>query len=523
MIGKIRAAARFALRLPRFFSQTVGADDARSLVRDRLTERETSFVRLLADAIFARPRSVYARLFAHAGIALADVEELVAKGGVESALERLHDAGVYVTLEELKGRRALRRGSLEIATRPEDFDNPLLAASYEARSGGSRSAGTRVLVDLDLLAYEAAHQAISADVLGLRDRVAAQWRPVPPGIAGINNALRSARIGQPLERWFSQTDPARTRRADAWLLRYLVHAGRHGAIPAPEHLPVDGAESVARWIVEVRTRGRTALLDSATSGVVRVCAAAKAAGLDVSGTAFRCGGEPLTPARAAAIRDAGGIALVRYSMAEVGMMGVACARPREIDEVHLLADKLAFIQRDRAVGTDGRTVGALSITTILPATPKLLVNAEIDDYGVLDQRRCGCGFEALGLVQHLHSIRSFEKLTSEGMSFLGADLLRLVEEILPGRFGGDATRYQIVEDERDGLPVVEIRVHPDVGAIDEQQLVATALDTLAAISPAHRMMAEAWQHARTLRAVREPPLATAAAKILPLHVRRPRA
>jgi hypothetical protein len=520
MLRRTRAALRFARRLPGFLSQTLGAAEARALVTARLAQRPAALLRILADAVFARPQSVYARLFANAGIALGDVAELVARSGVEVALERLHDAGVFVTLEEVKGRRVLRRGSLEIAVRAEDFDNPLLAASYEARSGGSRRAGTRVLVDLDLLAYEAAHQALYAEVRGLEGRVAAQWRPVPPGVAGINNALRSARIGQPLECWFSQTDPARAARSDAWLLRYLVHAGRGRTIPAPEHVPVDEAETVARWIAEVRARGRTALLDSATSGLVRVCTAAAAAGLDISGTALRFGGEPLTAARAAVLRDAGALALARYSMAEVGMMGVGCARPRAIDEVHLLSDKLAFIQRDRTVAADGRTVGALSITTLLPASPKILLNAEIDDYGVLDEHRCGCGFEDLGLRWHLHTIRSFEKLTSEGMSFLGADLLRLVENVLPARFGGDATRYQIVEEDRAGLPAVEIRVHPSVGAVDEDELVATALGALAAISPTHRMMAESWQRAETLRVVRAPPLVTAGAKILPLHVRR---
>ena len=294
---------------------------------------------------------------------------------------------------------------------------------------------------------------------------------------------------------------------------------RGGVVPAPVHVPVDEATTVARWIAGVRASGRRALLDSTASGLVRVCSAAAAAGLDVSGSVLRFGGEPFTAARAAAVRAVGAVALARYSMAEVGVIGVACARPREIDEVHLLTDKLAFTQRERRVAADGRSVGALSITTLLAASPKLLINAEIDDYGVLDEHRCGCGFERLGLARHLHTIRSFEKLTSEGMSFLGSDLLRLVEEVLPQRFGGDATRYQLVEDECDGLPAVELRIDPAVGALDAQAVLATALASLAAISPAHRMMAESWQSAGTLRVVRAAPLATAAAKILPLHVR----
>ena len=233
---------------------------------------------------------------------------------------------------------------------------------------------------------------------------------------------------------------------------------------------------------------------------------------------LRSGGEPLTTARAEALRAVGAIALPRYSMAEVGMMGVGCARPREADEVHLLSDKLAFVQRERRVAADGRAVGGLSITTLLAASPKLLLNAEIGDYGVLDEHGCGCPWERLGLGIHLHTIRSFEKLTSEGMSFLGTALIRLVEEVLPARFGGDATSYQLVEQECDGLTAVELRVDPAVGALDEAAVVAAALAHLGSISPSHRMMAESWRQARTLRVVRAEPLATAAAKILPLHV-----
>ena len=521
MWRRLRAGARFARRLPDFLATTLDAADARRLVAAQLAQREAAFLRILERGVFARPASVWARLFAHAGATLGDVRTLVGRDGLEGALARLHAAGVRVALEEMKGRRPLRRGSLEIETRADDFDNPLLAPAYTASSGGSRGAGTRVLVDLDLLAYEAAHQSLFAEREGLTACVAAQWRPVPPGIAGINNALRSARIGQPLARWFTQSDPRRLEPGDALLLRVLVRAGRGGAIPAPEHVPVEDARTVARWLAGVVARGATPLLDSTASGLVRVCAAARDAGLDVAGARLRFGGEPLTTARAAAIAAVGATALARYSMAEVGVMGVGCARPRVPDEVHLLSDKLAFVRHERPVGVDGRTVGALCLTTLLPASPKLLVNAEIDDYGVLDEHRCGCPLDDLGLARHLHTIRSFDKLTSEGMSFVGTDLLRLIEEVLPARFGGDATCWQIVEEERAGLATVELRVHPAVGPVDDAAVVATALEHLGAVSPAHRMMADTWRQAGTLRVVRAAPIATAAAKILPLHVRRP--
>ena len=80
-----------------------------------------------------------------------------------------------------------------------------------------------------------------------------------------------------------------------------------------------------------------------------------------------------------------------------------------------------------------------------------MINVESDDYGVLVKRDCGCPFGSLGFDQHLHGIRSYDKLTSEGMTFLGGELITLVEEILPARFGGHPTDYQFVEEEEGGL------------------------------------------------------------------------
>ena len=140
MLDRLVAGVRFARHLPGFLARPIGRDAASSLVRTQLARRCDAFLTLLERAVFARPASVWARLLAHAGLAPGDVRTLVARDGLEGALETLHRAGVHATLDEIKGRRPLRRGSLEIHTTPRDFDNPLLAAAYEARSGGSRSA-----------------------------------------------------------------------------------------------------------------------------------------------------------------------------------------------------------------------------------------------------------------------------------------------------------------------------------------------------------------------------------------------
>jgi hypothetical protein len=209
-------------------------------------------------------------------------------------------------------------------------------------------------------------------------------------------------------------------------------------------------------------------------------------------------------------------------MSELARIGVACARPAAVDDVHLLLDKLAFLQRDRQLpGTEER-IGALHLTTLLPSSPKLMLNVEVDDYGVLEERRCGCAAGELGLTLHLSGIRSYEKLTTEGMNFVGEELVTLVERILPERFGGSPADYQLVEEEVDGLSRVDVVVSPGLGAIDEDEVVETVLAALSS-GPSYRgMMTSIWRDAGTLRVVRREPLATESAKVLPLHVvRRP--
>jgi hypothetical protein len=239
---------------------------------------------------------------------------------------------------------------------------------------------------------------------------------------------------------------------------------------------------------------------------------------------FRVGSEPFTEARARIIAEAGCRALCHYALGEVGRLGVACTAPQAVDEVHVAADVVALLQRERQLG--GAAVGALFCSTLHPAVPKVMVNVELGDYGVMSRRSCGCPFDRLGFRQHLHTIRSYEKLTSEGMHFVGTELLRLVEEVLPDRFGGDPTDYQLVEEEEpSGLPRVSLVVSPRVGKVDADQVIATALEVLASGAGgngAGRVMAHQWRDAGTLQVVRREPYATMAAKILPLHVIKPK-
>jgi hypothetical protein len=154
--------------------------------------------------------------------------------------------------------------------------------------------------------------------------------------------------------------------------------------------------------------------------------------------------------------------------------------------------------------------------------PADLFNVSPGDQATLVSRRCGCPLEHAGWPTHLHTIRSFEKLTAGGMSFLDTDLVRVLEQVLPARFGGTPIDYQLVEEEaHDGRPVVRLLVHPSVGPLDGRAVAEAFLEAIGPGSGQERVMSMLWRSAELLRVERCPPMATASGKILHLHVSHP--
>jgi hypothetical protein len=155
----------------------------------------------------------------------------------------------------------------------------------------------------------------------------------------------------------------------------------------------------------------------------------------------------------------------------------------------------------------------------LPTAPKVLLNVESGDCARIERAECGCTLGTTGLTTHLDSIRSFEKLSGEGMTFIQLDLLGVLEDVLPARFGGVGTDYQVVEEEdRDGILRLSLLVSPRVGAVDPDAVRAVFLDALASQPGASRAGVQVWRRAETVRVVRQVPLSTPAGKILPFHV-----
>jgi hypothetical protein len=494
-------------------------------IREGIDQREKRFLTMLARGVYGDARSPFRQLLLAAGVEYGDAAALVGERGVEGTLESLYELGVYLTYEEAKGTRAVERAGIDRRLAPADLENPLSGSGPRVATVGSSGRIRRAALNLADFEHAAAYTSVFSAAFGLDERPSVLWRPTPPGRAGLSHLLQLAKLGRTVDAWYTQNDLDRATAKERALLRYTLSVvGRAGfAAPEPQHVPPERADVIAGRLASHVRAGGPAEVNAPASAAVRVCLAAAERGLDVSGTFFRVGGEPFTPAKAAVFDGAGCRAVCHYTMSEIGRIGNGCASGRGLDDVHVSLDQFAVIQPELRRGPGGALVRPLYHSTVTLSSRTLVLNLESGDYGEVEERECNCLLGRLGLSVHLHSIRSYEKLTSEGMNFLHSDLLRLIEETLPARFGGGPTDYQLVEDEEDGLPKVAVVIAPGVGPVDDSEVVRTVLEGLAAGASHKRMMAGIWHDARTVHVLRRAPYATAAGKVQPLHVLAPRA
>jgi hypothetical protein len=510
-----RVGVRLLRRLPGFLRAPITAEGARATLRDRLQRREADFLALARRLIYGHAGSPYRALLRMAGCEAGDLARLVASEGLEGALGVLAAQGVYLTVEEFKGRRPIVRGSMRIAPDPGAFTNPLCTRDVPGRSSGSRGPSTPVLVALDYIRDCAVNTCLALDARGGGDWLKAYWGV--PGASATIVVLRLSAFGRPVVRWFSQIDP-RTPGLDArygWSVRGLrwgsVLAGR--SLPAPEFVSVEDPLPIVRWMAAVLRSGATPFLQTFPTSAVRVAQAALDAGIDLTGARMTMGGERTSHARLAAIRRAGIDARPRYSSIECGPIGHACLRPNAPDDVHLLHDLHPLVQR---------AGGDLLVSSLRLSAPLVLLNVSLGDRATIGQRACGCPMERLRWTTHLSGIHSVEKMTAAGMTFLDADLVRVLEEVLPGRFGGGPADYQLAEEEdAAGRPALRLRVHPRVGELDSAALTDAFLSAIGAGSGVERVMGLAWRQARVLRLERRAPILSEAGKILHLHTAGP--
>jgi len=515
---------RLLWELPSYLKKKIEPAQAEALIKQRLERRSEDFLLIINRCIYDYPKSPYAKLLSHAGCDYGDIQKLTSEEGVEGALRFLFQNGVYFTSKEMRGEREIVRGSLRFRVSPQNLRNPYAKPQIPVRSSGSRSRGTHVIRSLDFAFDNTLHMAHFFRARQILSAEHAIW--IVPGGVTLNLLIKLNLAGATPVRWFSQLDPSSQEldlryKLSTWILQF---SGRLAGtpMPKPEFVSLEDPKPIIDWMREQIKKGLKPHLYTLSSSAARLSHRAIESGIDLKGAHFTISGEPATQTRIQTIRRSNAEVLPAMGCVETGTVGYGCLQPAAFDDLHLAKDLHAVIQPEKTDNTVGLGARSLLFSSLRLSSPLILLNVSVGDQATLERRSCGCPLSDIGLDTHLHDIRSFEKLTSGGMAFQDTDVIRILEEDLPLKFGGGPTDYQFQEDEgEDGTPRLRLFVHPAVCPKDENAIKEYFLKKIGKGSGADKITSLLWRTSDMLTVEREVPQTTATGKIQHIHTTKP--
>jgi len=524
-VAYLQSFARFPFALRAFLRRPLTLQQARAIVAERFERRESNFLRIVERSIYNHAPSPYLKLLRHAGCELGDLRALVATRGLDGALHALRDAGVYVTFEEFKGRAPIVRAGTTIEVSARDFDNPCARRDVTMTTGGTSGVATAVNHDLDHIASTATVAMLMFDAWNVLQSPVVFWQHILPG-PGLRFVIQRSRFGPPADAWYSSRgwfDSRSWFKFDLATIYAVFWMRAFGTgIPWPRIVRPADALVVVRHIRRLIDERGSCLVSTGTSGGARLAAAAEQAGVRLDGATVRLGGEPVTPAKADLIRRTGARVLPTYGAVETGAIGLGCPNGSASDHMHVASESVALITKPIWIEEAGVSVDAFNLTSLVDASPTVMLNYQIDDYGTIDQRACGCPLHAAGFTASMHGVHSYSKLLGESVTLLGNEVQRVLEDVLPRRFGGTVLDYQILErEDAQGFTRVFLIVSPRIQLRDEQEPARVLLDAFRASGARGDSAGSIWQQAGTLQVLRQEPTPTARGKLLPLHRERP--
>ena len=523
-LTNVKSSLALAAALPKFFRERITLQQTEEEVKRLLDTRVERFLELVNTQIYQRPDSVYLRLLQHAGCEFADLQTHVQCHGLERTLGKLAGEGVYLTSDEFKAKTEVVRGGNSFRVTPRDFERRDSSAGYAMQSSGTRNAPVSTFSPLEWRALQALGEAIYYSANNLFSCSHAVYEPI---IAGrVLFILINGRLGIPTNRWFALEVAVHNMLEDRYhyLNAHLIAMMGQWFGPGianPQYLNPGEVKPILQWILAKKREGKNCCITTVVSNAARISRVALQTGLSLEGTRFAVSGEPLTQAKKRAIEEAGARIALRYGPGGGNGAVLGCGNPSFIDEMHVPQSIFTFVEHARPLDYGGPSIHPLMLTTLDASAPRLLLNVENGDYATMISRDCGCPLQKVGFTQHLHTIRSFEKFTSEGMNYFSTDLFELLESTIPSEFGGGPGDYQLVEEEdENGQTRLTLLVHPDVGDLKEDELLCRLQQCLAQGSRNNRFMSKVWRDAGTFRIRRKAPHASARGKVLPLHISR---
>jgi hypothetical protein len=97
-------------------------------------------------------------------------------------------------------------------------------------------------------------------------------------------------------------------------------------------------------------------------------------------------------------------------------------------------------------------------------------------------------------------------------------MIRVLEQVLPNRFGGNALDYQLEEvEDGEGFIRFNLLISPRVAVSDEHAVVAEMMHSLQRTSVMADVARQVWQQAHTVTVKRTEPVWSERGKFLPIR------
>jgi hypothetical protein len=281
-------------------------------------------------------------------------------------------------------------------------------------------------------------------------------------------------------------------------------------VPYPTYLEQNNFLPAAAYIRKRLAAGEFVGMNGFVSSIARVAEAALSNGLDLTGCMALSSGEALTEAKRQLIESSGMRVFSSYATTDFGGIGMPCSQMAG-NCSHVMKQAIALVSRTEDSAWTDTPVNSLYATSLLPMAPRIFINAEIGDTGVIEKATCDCSFSKLGLDLQVRDVAAISKVTAQGVTIETTELVPLLEEALPARFGGHSGDYQLCETEAGSQTEIILRIRPGVSAAPPSEILKHFLDEVKRVYGGS-LSVVSWLHSEGIRAELTSPVLAATGK-----------
>ena len=485
--------------------------DPEGVIRKEMEDRTDNFL-AHATTVMSMPEHPYALMFRLAGCSYADLESSVRRDGLEATLEKLLEEGVYLTHDEFRGKKEIVRSGRHIPALASMWNNPASKGGYVQSSSGTSGRSVTTFYSV-----AAARHGENMGTLFLREfnfsnSARVSVAPILPGF-GLFSAISTGRLIGGYDRWFATGGATWKNLHYRIVTRLLVAEAKLLGlrVPYPTYLEQNDFLPAAEYIKERLDAGDQAGMNGFVSAIARVAEAALSNGLDLTGCSALTGGEALTDAKRQLIESAGIRVYSSYATTDFGGIGMPCSQMSTGNCSHLMKHAIALVSRTQKSAWTDTQVNSLYATSLLPIAPRIFINAEIGDTGVIEKATCDCSFSKLGFDLQVRDVAAISMVTAQGVTIEITELVPLLEEKLPARFGGHSGDYQLCEAEAGSQTEIVLRIRPGVSAAPPNDILKHFLDEVKRVYGGS-LSVVSWLHSEGIRAEVVPPVLAATGK-----------